>query len=324
MILGNLTGKIALVTGSSRGIGAAIARRLALEGAAVVVNYSGSEAAADAVVAQIEDAGGRAIALRADVTDRISADALFEETIARFGGLDIVVNNAGITRDGLIVRMSDDDWTDVIATNLTGVFNVTRAVTRHLMKQRSGAIINGAVRDRVAIGALDLGVKAGIIDKSGAWFTYGQVKLGQGRENAKQFLRDHPDMAASIENRPPFLDHELVELAFRVDSAMKIKGSSGKWLIKEIARKHLPENIVDRKKVGFKVPLDTWFRGSLKDYVHDLLLGPDSFVSSYFNRRIVTNLLADHTKGRRNEELRLWTLMGLEIWHRAFFRTIRQ
>ena len=142
MILGNLTGKIALVTGSSRGIGAAIARRLALDGAAVVVNYSGSEAAADAVVAQIEDAGGRAIALRADVTDRISADALFEETIARFGGLDIVVNNAGITRDGLIVRMSDDDWTDVIATNLTGVFNVTRAVTRHLMKQRSGAIIN--------------------------------------------------------------------------------------------------------------------------------------------------------------------------------------
>ena len=142
MILGNLTGKTALVTGSSRGIGAAIARRLALDGAAVVVNYSGSEAAADAVVAQIEGAGGSAIALRADVTDRASADALFEATVAQFGGLDIVVNNAGITRDGLIVRMSDDDWTDVIATNLTGVFNVTRAVTRHLMKQRSGSIIN--------------------------------------------------------------------------------------------------------------------------------------------------------------------------------------
>jgi asparagine synthase (glutamine-hydrolysing) len=131
---------------------------------------------------------------------------------------------------------------------------------------------------------------------------------------------DRMSMAASIENRPPFLDHELVELAFRVDSAMKIKDNSGKWLIKEIARKHLPENIVDRKKVGFKVPLDTWFRGSLKDYVHDLLLGPDSFVSSYFNRKVVTNLLADHTNGRRNEELRLWTLMGLEIWYRAFFR----
>ena len=131
---------------------------------------------------------------------------------------------------------------------------------------------------------------------------------------------DRMSMAASIENRPPFLDHELVELAFRVDSAMKIKGNSGKWLIKEIARKHLPENIVDRKKVGFKVPLDIWFRGSLKDYVHDLLLGPDSFVSSYFNRRVVAQLLSDHTNGRRNEELRLWTLMGLEIWYRAFFK----
>lgn len=132
---------------------------------------------------------------------------------------------------------------------------------------------------------------------------------------------DRMSMAAGVENRPPFLDHELVEMAFRVNSEMKIKGKSGKWLIKEIARKYLPENIVDRKKVGFKVPLDTWFRGSLKDYVHDLLLGPDSFVSSYFNKRVVRDLLADHTNSRRNEELRLWTLMGLEIWYRAFFKT---
>jgi asparagine synthase (glutamine-hydrolysing) len=132
---------------------------------------------------------------------------------------------------------------------------------------------------------------------------------------------DRMSMAASIENRPPFLDHELVEMAFRVDSAMKVKGNSGKWLIKEIARNYLPENIVDRKKVGFKVPLDTWFRGGLKDYVHDLLSGPDSFVSSYFNRRVVARLLSDHTTCRRNEELRLWTLMGLEIWYRAFFRS---
>lgn len=135
---------------------------------------------------------------------------------------------------------------------------------------------------------------------------------------------DRMSMAASVENRPPFLDHKLVELAFRVDSGMKIKGGSGKWLIKEIARKYLPENIVDRRKVGFKVPLDNWFRGGLKDYVHDLLLGRDSFTSSYFNRRVVTRLLADHTGNRRNEELRLWTLMGLEIWHRAFFRSVRE
>lgn len=132
---------------------------------------------------------------------------------------------------------------------------------------------------------------------------------------------DRMSMAASIENRPPFLDHELVELAFRIDSSMKIKGQSGKWLVKEIARKHLPANIVDRKKVGFKVPLDEWFRGGLKDYVHELLLGKDSFVSSYFERRVIEQLLADHTRGRRNEELRLWTLMGLEVWHRAFFKS---
>jgi asparagine synthase (glutamine-hydrolysing) len=132
---------------------------------------------------------------------------------------------------------------------------------------------------------------------------------------------DRMSMAASIENRPPFLDHELVELAFQIDSAMKIKNGSGKWLIKEIARKHLPGKIVDREKVGFKVPLDNWFRGGLKDYVHDLLLGPDSFASSYFDRRVVSRLLHDHTTGRRNEELRIWTMMGLEIWHRAFFRS---
>ncbi len=131
---------------------------------------------------------------------------------------------------------------------------------------------------------------------------------------------DRMSMAASIENRPPFLDHELVELAFRVSSSMKIKGMSGKWLVKEIARRHLPENIVDRKKVGFKVPLDEWFRGPSKDYTHDLLLGPDSFVSSYFDRGVIQAMLSDHLACRRNEEQRLWTLMGLEVWHRVFFR----
>ena len=131
---------------------------------------------------------------------------------------------------------------------------------------------------------------------------------------------DRMSMAASIENRPPFLDHELVELAFRIDSSMKIRGSSGKWIVKEIARKYLPANIIDRKKVGFKVPLDEWFRGGLKDYVYDLLLGPNSFVSTYFDRKMIEKMLSDHQNRRRNEELRLWTLMGLEVWHRAFFK----
>lgn len=138
----DLNGKVALVTGASRGIGAAIALGLAARGAAVCVNYSGSASAAADVVSEIEAGGGRAIALQADVSDAAACTALVAETISVLGGLDIVVNNAGITRDGLVVRMSDDDWNAVIGTNLTGVFNVTRACTRFLMKQRSGSIIN--------------------------------------------------------------------------------------------------------------------------------------------------------------------------------------
>jgi asparagine synthase (glutamine-hydrolysing) len=129
---------------------------------------------------------------------------------------------------------------------------------------------------------------------------------------------DRMSMAASIENRPPFLDHELVELAFRVSSGMKIRGLCGKWILKTIARRHLPANIVDRRKVGFKVPLDEWFRVGLKDYMNDLLLGPDSFVSSYFDRKAVSSIITSHLKHRRNEERRLWTLLGLEVWAKVF------
>ncbi len=140
--MSDLSGKIALVTGASRGIGAEIARELASRGAAVAVNYAGSESAAAVVVGEIVSAGGRAIAIQADVSSPEAAVGLFDATVAEFGGLDIVVNNAGITRDGLVVRMSDADWDAVIGTNLTGVFNVTRACARHFMKQRGGVIIN--------------------------------------------------------------------------------------------------------------------------------------------------------------------------------------
>src|SRR5262249_44724167 len=95
---------------------------------------------------------------------------------------------------------------------------------------------------------------------------------------------DRMSMAASIENRPPFLDHELVELAFRVDSSLKVRNGRGKWIVREMARRLLPAAIVDRKKVGFRVPLDEWFRGGLRDYVHDLLLARDGFVAGYFAR----------------------------------------
>ena len=139
-----LEGKTALVTGASRGIGAAVALRLASEGATVVVNYSGSREAALGVVEAIIAAGGRASAVQADVSDPVACTALVEGVAAEYGAIDILVNNAGITRDGLIVRMSDEDWSAVLNTNLTGVFSVTRAAAKHMMKARSGSIINMA------------------------------------------------------------------------------------------------------------------------------------------------------------------------------------
>ncbi len=137
-----LDGQIALVTGASRGIGAAVALRLAEDGAAVAVNYAGSTAAAEDVVRQITDAGGRAIAVQADVANRDDCQRLVQTCINDLGGLDILVNNAGITRDNLVVRMSDEEWDSVIATNLGGVFGITRSAAKHMMKQRRGSIVN--------------------------------------------------------------------------------------------------------------------------------------------------------------------------------------
>lgn len=139
-----LENRVALVTGASRGIGAAVATRLAAEGARVAINYAGrAEAAAD-VVARIEAAGGQAVALQGDVSDSGSCAALVSAVIEQFGALDVLVNNAGITRDGLLVRMSDEDWQRVIDTNLSGAFYLTRAAAKVMMKARSGSIINMA------------------------------------------------------------------------------------------------------------------------------------------------------------------------------------
>jgi 3-oxoacyl-[acyl-carrier protein] reductase len=140
--MSGLEGRVALVTGASRGIGAAIAARLAADGAAVVVNYSGSKDAALAVVDAIVAEGGRAVAVQADVSDPTDCVSLVDAAIAEYGRLDVLVNNAGITRDGLVVRMSDDDWDAVIGLNLSGVFFMTRAATKVMMKARSGSIIN--------------------------------------------------------------------------------------------------------------------------------------------------------------------------------------
>ncbi|MDQ0427804.1 3-oxoacyl-[acyl-carrier protein] reductase [Planomicrobium stackebrandtii] len=140
--MSKLAGKTAIITGASRGIGAEIARKFAADGAKVVVNYSGSQEKAEAVVADIQANGGEAIAVKANVSDAESVKAMVDETMKTFGSVDILVNNAGITRDNLMMRMKDDEWDDVININLKGVFICTKAVTRQMMKQRAGRIVN--------------------------------------------------------------------------------------------------------------------------------------------------------------------------------------
>ncbi|MCG3090134.1 3-oxoacyl-[acyl-carrier-protein] reductase [Sporosarcina cyprini] len=142
--MGKFDGKTAIVTGASRGIGREIALRLAKEGANVVVNYSGSQGKAEEVVAEITSSGGQAISVQANVADAESVKAMMDETMKQFGSIDYLVNNAGITRDNLLMRMKEDEWDDVMAINLKGVFLCTKAVTRQMMKQRAGRIVNVA------------------------------------------------------------------------------------------------------------------------------------------------------------------------------------
>ncbi len=137
-----LSNKVALVTGASRGIGRAIALDLAKNGASVAVNFAGNEAKANEVVDEIKASGGQAIAIKADVSNSDEVQQMVKDVINEFGQLDILVNNAGITRDNLLMRMKDSEWDDVIDTNLKGVFLCTKAVTRQMMKQRNGRIIN--------------------------------------------------------------------------------------------------------------------------------------------------------------------------------------
>jgi 3-oxoacyl-[acyl-carrier protein] reductase len=138
----DLTGRVAVVTGSSRGIGRAIAVTLAAQGAKVVVNYNSSAEAAGEVVEQIAAAGGEAMAFQANVSDSNQAKRLIEEATGTFGHLDILVNNVGITRDTLLMRMKEEEWDIVVETNLKGTFNCTKAAQRPMIKQRYGRIVN--------------------------------------------------------------------------------------------------------------------------------------------------------------------------------------
>ncbi|MCP3031160.1 3-oxoacyl-[acyl-carrier-protein] reductase [Halobacillus sp. A1] len=137
-----LNENVALVTGASRGIGRAIALELAAQGAKVAVNYAGSEDKAEAVVQEIKENGGEAIKIQANVSNSGEVKDMVKVVVETFGKLDILVNNAGITRDNLLMRMKEEEFDDVIDTNLKGVFVCTKGVTRQMMKQKFGRIIN--------------------------------------------------------------------------------------------------------------------------------------------------------------------------------------
>ena len=139
-----LDGKTALVTGASRGIGRAIALRLAAEGASVAINYAGNTAKAEETKAAIEAAGGKAVLFQADVSDSAQVEQMVAAVTEAFGTIDILVNNAGITRDGLLMRMKEEDFDAVLDTNLKGIFHVTKAVSKLMMKKRAGRIVNMA------------------------------------------------------------------------------------------------------------------------------------------------------------------------------------
>jgi 3-oxoacyl-[acyl-carrier protein] reductase len=138
----SLEGRVALVTGASRGLGRAIALELAKRGSAVVVNFNQSAQSAESVVSQIREQGGQALAVRADVSIFQEAQELIKTTIESFDNLDILINNAGITRDNLIMMMSENDWDTVLTVNLKSSFNCSKIAVKHMMRKRYGRIIN--------------------------------------------------------------------------------------------------------------------------------------------------------------------------------------
>jgi 3-oxoacyl-[acyl-carrier protein] reductase len=138
----DLGDKIALVTGAGRGIGAAIAKRLGAHGAYVIVNYRSSAKEAEEVAASIRSAGGRATPVQGDIADAESTEALFKGILDEHGTLDLLVNNAGIVKDGLLASMREPDWQKVIDLNLTGVMRTTRLALRHMLRARTGSIVN--------------------------------------------------------------------------------------------------------------------------------------------------------------------------------------
>ena len=140
----DLTGKTALITGAGRGIGRDIARKLSQMGANIVINDIAASTDADAAAQELNQAGGNAICLKGDVRNFEEIEKIMQNTLDKFSTIDILVNNAGITKDGLLMRMSESDWDDVLEINLKGAFHMIKAASRPMMKQKSGTIINVA------------------------------------------------------------------------------------------------------------------------------------------------------------------------------------
>jgi 3-oxoacyl-[acyl-carrier protein] reductase len=161
-----LQGRVALVTGGSRGIGQAICRALAAEGAVVAVNYRSGEAQAAEVVTAIQGAGGKAVAVKGDVAEYADAQAIVKQTIEQLGGLHILVNNAGISKDALIFNMEPGDWLNVMRVNFGGVFNCTKAALGHFMGTRDGVIVNvsSAMGERGWIGESNYAASKGAVN----------------------------------------------------------------------------------------------------------------------------------------------------------------
>jgi 3-oxoacyl-[acyl-carrier protein] reductase len=161
-----LQGRVALVTGGSRGIGQAICRALAAEGAVVAVNYRSGEAQAAEVVTAIKGAGGKAVAVKGDVAEYADAQAIVKQTIEQLGGLHILVNNAGISKDALIFNMEPGDWLNVMRVNFGGVFNCTKAALGHFMGTRDGVIVNvsSAMGERGWIGESNYAASKGAVN----------------------------------------------------------------------------------------------------------------------------------------------------------------
>ncbi len=129
---------------------------------------------------------------------------------------------------------------------------------------------------------------------------------------------DRMTMAASIEARMPFMDHELAAFVSSLPDNMRVRGRTTKWILREAMKRMLPADILERPKVGFRVPVNEWFRGPMKSFLYDHLTGPGSRTAVYFNSPALDKILSDHVNGRQNHEKLLWCLLNLEIWHREY------